>query len=64
MFTGAMFGALAGWLVEWLAGDCVVRAAGLAGVHGFVTWEIGLVLGFVGGAFRGYTVVRPAGGNT
>ena len=47
----AFLGALTGWVVGLMFGDTVLGFFAALGISGFKMWQIGLVLGFVGGFF-------------
>ena len=49
---GALFGAFAGWVVGLMFSDTILTFFSQLGITGFEMWQIGLVLGFVGGFFK------------
>lgn len=52
--AGAVFGAIGGWLTGLFFGDQIIDVLGRFGVvtDGLALWQVGLMLGFVGGFFR------------
>ena len=51
-----LIGALIGWVVGWFFGTTILNFFAAIGIEGFTMAEIGAVLGFVGGFFRGNIV--------
>ena len=47
----ALLGALTGWVVGLMFGDTILGFFAALGISGFKMWQIGLVLGFIGGFF-------------
>lgn len=47
----ALLGALTGWVVGLMFGDTILGFFAALGITGFKMWQIGLVLGFIGGFF-------------
>lgn len=53
---GTLFGALAGWFVGLFFGKTILAFLATLGITGFKMWQVGAVLGFVGGFFRSSNV--------
>ena len=49
---GTLFGAFAGWVVGLIFGKTILSFFAALGITGFKMWQIGAVLGFVGGFFK------------
>lgn len=49
---GTLFGALAGWTVGLVFDGTLSKLATMLGVPGTPPWQLGAMLGFVGGFFR------------
>lgn len=47
-----LFSALAGWVVGMFFGNTILGILAACGLKGFVMWQIGATLGFVGSFFR------------
>ena len=62
MFLGwlisTLFGAFAGWVVGLFFGKTILAFFAALGITGFKMWQIGAVLGFVGGFFRNSISVK------
>lgn len=50
--AGAVFGAIGGYIVGWLFDETSIKVLTFAGLQSFEMWEVGAVLGFLGGFFR------------
>ena len=53
---GTLCGAFAGWIVGLFFGKTILAFLATLGITGFNMWQIGAVLGFVGGFFRSSNV--------
>ena len=49
---GALLGALSGWVVGWFFSETILGFLAIFGIKGFTMWQIGMVLGFIGGFFK------------
>lgn len=49
---GFLFGAFSGWVVGLFFGHIVLGFFSQLGIDGFTMWEIGGILGFIGGYFK------------
>lgn len=49
---GFLFGAFSGWVVGLFFGHIILAFFSQIGLDGFTMWEIGGILGFVGGYFK------------
>jgi hypothetical protein len=54
VLLGTMFGALAGWVVGLVFDQTLARVAMMLGVPGTPAWQLGAMLGFLGGFFRSH----------
>lgn len=52
ILAGTALGALAGWVVGLVFSDTMIRLATMIGQPDMPAWQIGAILGFVGGFFR------------
>lgn len=55
---GTLFGAFAGWVVGLIFGKTILSFFAALGITGFKMWQIGAVLGFVGGFFRSSSTTK------
>ena len=55
---GTLFGAFAGWVVGLFFGKTILSFFAALGITGFKMWQIGAVLGFVGGFFRSSSTTK------
>lgn len=51
-----LIGAFIGWVVGWFFGNTILNFFAAIGIEGFTMAQLGAVLGFVGGFFRGTSV--------
>ena len=49
---GTVFGAMGGWFVGLLFDETLVLVADMFGISGTPAWQLGAILGFVGGFLR------------
>ncbi len=56
----AFLGALTGWVIGLMFGDTILGFFAALGITGFKMWQIGLVLGFIGGFFANTNIKKTA----
>ena len=61
--ASTLIGALIGWIVGWFFSQPILNFFAAIGIEGFSMVELGTVLGFVGGFFRGNAVNYNIAGN-
>ncbi|MBQ8870841.1 MAG: hypothetical protein IJ019_05650 [Alphaproteobacteria bacterium] len=55
---GTLCGAFTGWFVGLFFGKTILNFLAALGITGFKMWQVGAVLGFVGGFFRNSVSVK------
>ena len=54
--ASTLVGAFIGWVVGWFFGNTILSFFAAIGIEGFTMVQLGAILGFVGGFFRGTAV--------
>lgn len=54
----AVFGGVSAWVVGFVFGEPILRFFAILGIHGFSMFQLGVVMGFIGGYLTTTTTVK------